>query len=782
MNYLKNILILLFICCSFIQMNSQNIVVDDTKSALELVQNVLINSSCISIENVSASGNPKANESSYASFSSGTANFPFSNGLVLSTAPAKNAEGPFAEATSVGVSNRYWNGDTDLNTALGNSGSTQATVLEFDFVSLTNAFSFNYIFASNEYQWYYPCEFSDGFAFLIKESGSGDAYKNLAVLPNTTTPVSSTTVHPKINPITTEKGETYECDALNENYFNGYNTVVSPVNYAGQTIVMNAQTEVIPNKKYHLKLVIADDLTRQYNSAVFIEAGSFLSKVSFGEDRTIANNNPACYGENVILDTKLDPAVNTFKWFKKDASNNYKEIPSETASVYIAKTTGDYKVAITLSGTSCTSEGEIKIEFAQEISSTNTTLLQCDDNADGISVFNLTKVAEIVKNNAPEIINNGYYESLADAEAKTNKIAIPEMYANKSNGQIVFARIENKYGCFKIAEITLQISSTTIPAQNPIATCDSDNIQDGINEFDLNAEITPKIAGIPNGIILNYYLTENDALTEANKLPNLFKNTTAFSQIIYARATNGADCYGITPITLVINTFDPPNFEDETKYFCKDDQIELTVDSNFTKYLWTTGYAGNSITVSVPRVYTVTATDANGCEKTKTFNVILSETAFITEVLVKDFSATENSVLIQYTGVGNYEFSIDGNVFQNEPLFTNVNPGIYNAIVRDKNGCGLSNSFTIYVLDYPRFFTPNADGFNDVWYIKNIDLLPDYTISIFDRYGKLLNQMNQKSPGWNGQFNGQQLPSDDYWFTLLFTNGKSVEGHFSLKR
>jgi hypothetical protein len=87
-------------------MNSQNIVVDDTKSALELVQNVLINSSCISIENVSASGNPKANESSYASFSSGTANFPFSNGLVLSTAPAKNAEGPFAEATSVGVSNR----------------------------------------------------------------------------------------------------------------------------------------------------------------------------------------------------------------------------------------------------------------------------------------------------------------------------------------------------------------------------------------------------------------------------------------------------------------------------------------------------------------------------------------------------------------------------------------------------------------------------------------------------------------------------------------------------
>lgn len=781
MNYLKYITILLFICCSFTQMNGQNIAVDDKKSASELVQNVLINSSCISIENVSASGNPIANKASYASFSSGAANFPFKNGLVLCTSPAKNAEGPFVESTSIGSSNRNWNGDNDLNKALGNSGSTQATVLEFDFVSLTNAISFNYIFASNEYQWYYPCEFSDGFAFLIKESGSSSEYKNLAVLPNTTTPVSSTTVHPKIDPVTV-KGETHSCEASNENYFNGYNTEVSPINYAGQTIVMNAQTEVIPNKKYHLKLVIADDLTRQYNSAVFIEAGSFLSKVSFGEDRTIATNNPACYGENVVLDTKLDPVVNSFKWFKKNASDNYVEIPSETGSFYTAKTPGDYKVVATLSGTSCTAEGEIRIEYAQQILSTNTTLLQCDDDSDGISIFNLTKVAAIVKNNAADITNEGYYESLADAEAKTNKISTPEKYTNKNTGQIVFARIENKYGCFKIAQITLQTSSTTLPAQNSIATCDSDNIQDGINEFDLDSEITPKIAGIPNGIILSYYSTENDALTETNPLPNIFKNTTAFSQTIYVRATNGADCYGITPITLVINTFDPPNFEDETKILCKDTQIELAVASGFTKYLWTTGSTDTTITVSSAGVYAITVTDAKGCEKTKTFNVILSEPAFITEVVIKDFSANQNFVLIKYTGVGNYEFSIDGIVFQGEPLFTNVNPGIYNVIARDKNGCGVSNSFTIYVLDYPRYFTPNADGFNDVWYIRNLDMLPDYTISIFDRYGKLLKQMNQKSPGWNGQFNGQQLPSDDYWFNLIFNNGRIVKGHFSLKR
>jgi gliding motility-associated-like protein len=161
---------------------------------------------------------------------------------------------------------------------------------------------------------------------------------------------------------------------------------------------------------------------------------------------------------------------------------------------------------------------------------------------------------------------------------------------------------------------------------------------------------------------------------------------------------------------------------------------------------------------------------------------MLSEPATLTATQVKDFSGNDNSVLLEFTGAGYYEFSLDGINFQKEPLFTSVLPGIYHAIARDKNGCGMSNSLLIYVVDYPRFFTPNGDGFNDVWEIKNATYLPDYTISIFDRYGKLLKQINQNGAGWTGLFNNQQLPADDYWFTLLFDDGKNVKGHFSLKR
>lgn len=782
----SRILFLFFISCCFCnKITAQGISVNSTATAEELIQNVLINSSCIETQSVIATGNPIPNQQSYGSFSAG-ANFPFSSGIVLSTSPSKRAEGPYIQQNSIGVKVPGWDGDPDLNQTLGINNSTQATVLEFDFIAMTNSISFNYIFASNEYQNNFPCIYSDGFAFLIKEADNPtEAYKNLAVLPNSTTAVSATTVHPKINTVNGADGKPQiGCEAINESYFNGYNTSIAPINYAGQTVVMNASTDVIPNTKYHLKLVIADDYTRQYNSAVFIEAGSFVTKINFGEDRTVANNNPVCFGENYVLNTNLNPATYSFKWFEKDASNNYVQIPGATSSSYTVSAAGTYKVEATLGSTTCESIGEIKIEFSPEIQSTNTALLQCDDDTDGITIFDLTKVANIVKNNNSQITNQGYYETLADAQAKTNPILNPQRYTNKAPNQIVFARIENTFGCSAIAQITLTVSTTVIPNQSPIAKCDEDEIQDGLYQFDLEQEVTPQIKnGLPPELVINYFLTASDAITETNQLPNIFKNTTPNNQTIYARAVNGSDCYDITPIELIIHTFDPPNFEDVTQYLCKGDEITLSVATGFSSYTWSNnGSTTNSITVSNAGDYAVTVTDVNGCKKTKNFKIILSEPATITGADVKDFSGTDNSIKILYTGAGNYEFSLDGTVFQDDPTFTQVVPGVYNAIARDKNGCGLSNSFTIYVLDYPRFFTPNGDGYNDLWVIKNIDQMPDYTISIFDRYGKLLKQMNQNGSGWNGIFNGREMPSDDYWFTLFFVNGKNVKGHFSLKR
>jgi gliding motility-associated-like protein len=207
------------------------------------------------------------------------------------------------------------------------------------------------------------------------------------------------------------------------------------------------------------------------------------------------------------------------------------------------------------------------------------------------------------------------------------------------------------------------------------------------------------------------------------------------------------------------------------------------VAAGFSSYLWTTGGKTEGISVFSPGVYSVTVTNANGCSAVKKFTVKSSEIAIITGATVDDFAGNENSVLLEYTGIGsNYEFSLDGSYFQDNPLFTGIAPGKYLAYANDKNGCGLSLPFAVIVLDYPRFFTPNNDGYNDVWKIKNLDLFPKATVTIFDRYGKLLKELNSNTPSWNGKYNGVELLSDDYWFQLNLGEGKRIKGHFTLKR
>ena len=89
------------------------------------------------------------------------------------------------------------------------------------------------------------------------------------------------------------------------------------------------------------------------------------------------------------------------------------------------------------------------------------------------------------------------------------------------------------------------------------------------------------------------------------------------------------------------------------------------------------------------------------------------------------------------------------------------------------------------VIDYPNYFTPNNDGHNDVWQINGINNLDNWSISIFDRYGKLLDRLNTIYPFWDGIYNNETLPASDYWFTITYTENnitKTFKSHFSLIR
>jgi gliding motility-associated-like protein len=207
--------------------------------------------------------------------------------------------------------------------------------------------------------------------------------------------------------------------------------------------------------------------------------------------------------------------------------------------------------------------------------------------------------------------------------------------------------------------------------------------------------------------------------------------------------------------------------------------------------------------------YTVTATTTNGtnCGRTKTITVKESNPAillnsFVTIVDEGNTIGSENNlsividVITNNLGAGDYQFALrndDENtttLFQDEPLFENLEGGIYTIIVNDKNGCAPDATLQISVLQFPKFFTPNGDGKNDTWLIKgaNKTFYPNSSINIFNRFGKLVAQIPLDGEGWNGTYNSKILPSNDYWYTITLIPADiskttiNKTGNFSLLR
>ena len=140
-------------------------------------------------------------------------------------------------------------------------------------------------------------------------------------------------------------------------------------------------------------------------------------------------------------------------------------------------------------------------------------------------------------------------------------------------------------------------------------------------------------------------------------------------------------------------------------------------------------------------------------------------------------------------GEYDYEYSLNNEFgpFQDEPFFDNVPAGIHKLYVRDTNNCGTA-ALEVSIIGYPKFFTPNNDGENDTWNIIGInsDFYPTSSLTIFDRYGKLITEINPMLESWNGLYNGKELPSTDYWFSVELKDNtgkiRRKQGHFSLIR
>jgi gliding motility-associated-like protein len=133
-----------------------------------------------------------------------------------------------------------------------------------------------------------------------------------------------------------------------------------------------------------------------------------------------------------------------------------------------------------------------------------------------------------------------------------------------------------------------------------------------------------------------------------------------------------------------------------------------------------------------------------------------------------------------------YEYRLDDGSWQLQLDFSNVKPGVHTVSARDIYGCGSLTSGSFRLIGYARFFTPNGDGYNDTWNVINDAQISIYKVLIYDRFGKLLKQLDPRGGGWDGTFNGAAMPADDYWFVVDLRDKNTGEtsefsGHFTLK-
>ena len=242
--------------------------VNDGVSAEDLVKNVLVGGDCYNVSNVTFSGHPEQ----IGTFSGGLSNIGFSNGMMLATGDVNIAPGPNDLDNASGG---FGSSTPDQNLSSLTSGSIYDRAdIEFDFTPTQTPVTFEYVFASEEYCEYVNKQYNDVFGFFI--SGPGiTGTKNIALVPNTNTPITINTV----NHLTNSGYYIHNTGPFGINC--GLAPSLSPsifeVQYDGFTQKLTAVANVIPCQKYHIKLKIADVADGIYDSAVFLRANSFAA-------------------------------------------------------------------------------------------------------------------------------------------------------------------------------------------------------------------------------------------------------------------------------------------------------------------------------------------------------------------------------------------------------------------------------------------------------------------------------------------------------------------------
>ena len=370
-------------------------------------------------------------------------------------------------------------------------------------------------------------------------------------------------------------------------------------------------------------------------------------------------------------------------------------------------------------------------------------------------------------------------------------------FENATNPQTIFYRIEdNSTGCFNIGDF--QIEAVDAPTAIMPASLDNCDEGNGTATVDLR-QVTSDVTAGQSGTSLSFYESQSDAEDEVGAVANNYQYSS--DTTIYIRVDDDStECVSYTTVDLIFNDLPNPNLLPEY-LLCVDvdgsllnGPVELNTGLTNADYSFQwllggdliAGASGSSYNAVEAGDYQVIATEIlTGCENSASTTVRQRGVPESYDVnIVTDPFSFNHDVIVTATGPDEYWFSLDDGPYLYTGNFENVLPGPHKIAIAERNGCGEIIE-EIFVFGYPDFFTPNDDGYHDTWNIVGGDRLPGTTVYVYDRYGKLIKQIDPSGAGWDGTFNGQPLPSSDYWFQINYEfDGVQAEarGHFAMKR
>ncbi|SFJ84751.1 choice-of-anchor L domain-containing protein, partial [Myroides guanonis] len=480
-----------------------------------LVKDVLVKSGCNLVSNVTyqvGDGSAKTKSvNTFGYFNKNGSDFPFEEGVVLSTSEVQFVPGPYRNGDK-GTNTNRWLGDKDLNDAIADAGGgisadMRVTQVEFDFIPVKDSLQFEYLFTSNSYDiscGNAGCNNGAMFAAWLIDTTTGIG-GNLAKVPGTNKPIALNTIRNA-----TMSGKT--CTNENEKYYwkhysnNQSDPLEASINFVGLTTgLQSLNSKVVPGRKYHIKLAVLDFCTTpDHTSAVFFNARSFdIGTPSLGDNLVIEGGSALCPGETMVLKADLNPNDYVIQWTKDGM-----DLVGENGPTLTISSKGLYGVNLDYKNVACYLVVDpIQVEYYDEIiiekpplnlvqckSPTATTLFNLESSMKGVTHYPVTAM---------------FYESKSDAENDTGQIPSYYNFDNTFSSKTIWVRIQSAISpCFKVYSFTIKTETCVIGLVplNDMHICNTPG-----STFDLSQYDSIVYHGAA-GYTVEYFISNTDAI------------------------------------------------------------------------------------------------------------------------------------------------------------------------------------------------------------------------------------------------------------------------------